>query len=171
MRFETDLRDFWFHPEKEVRFLARIHQNHSGDSFVTIINRLLVQDEFELDRSVRTDQGAYCLYDGERLTASYSFHGEDGSRVAETLDYDSAGRPAGITIIAGDECHYEITYDKAGHVSKVAWRNESNDDEKKVTGTVTYSYDPTGKVSAVSAEFSRGRVFHLTYFLWLMLSD
>ena len=169
-QFETVLQDCCFYPEGKGRVLARISQNYTGDNFTTIISRLFSQNEFQMDASVKTDEGSYYGYDGEKLTSSYSYAGGGGNGFYKSLKYDSQGRPVEITIGANYECHYETSYDKAGHVSKVLYDYSHYFDESKEKGTVKFSHDADGKLSAVNAEFSgegtkdgSKKSFRLTY--------
>ena len=170
-QFETDLKDCCFCPKEAGKLLTRISQNYNGDSFTTIISRLLEQDEFQMDASIKTDEGAYYGYEGDKLSWSYSYGG-GGTGFYRLLKYNSAGQPVEITIGADDEWVYEISYDKAGRMSKVLYDYSFIYDESKEEGTVKFSHDADGKLSAVNAEFSGEGIkdgtkksFRLTYAL------
>ncbi|MBR4731820.1 MAG: hypothetical protein IK081_03535, partial [Lachnospiraceae bacterium] len=173
-RFETNLSEYYLYPEEAGKLLAKISQNNNGDSFTTIINRLLVQDEFQMDASVKTSEGAFYAYDGDRLTSWHRYDGKNGSASYRSLKYDSAGRPVEMEFGAENECHFKISYDKAGCVSKILYDYSYYVYECEVKGTITYSHDAGGKLSAINADFSGERMenqkVHMSYSLKL-LSD
>lgn len=171
-RFESAFSNYYVYPEEAGRLLAKISQNYNGDSFTTIINRLIVQDEFQVDASVKTSEGAFYVYNGERLTSWHSYDGNNGSASYRSLKYDSAGRPVEIEIGAENELCFKISYDKAGCVSKILYDYSFYVYECEVQGTITYSHGADGKLNAISADFTGKRMkdgskksFHLTYAL------
>ena len=174
-RFEENLSDYYVYPDEAGKLIAKISQNYNGDSFTTIINRLLVQDEFQMDASVKTSEGAFYAYNGEKLTSWHSYNGNSGSTSYRSLKYDSAGRPVEIELGADNEIHFKISYDKAGCVSKILYDDSFYLNEREAKGTITYSHDADGKLSAINADFSGERMenqkFHVSYSLKLLLSD
>lgn len=173
-RFEAKLSDHYVYPDEAGRLLAKISQNYSGDSFTTIINRLLVQDEFQMDASVKTSEGAFYSYNGDKLTSWHSYGGKSGSTSYRSLKYDFEGRPVEMEFGAENEFHFKISYDKAGCMSKILYDYSYYVYECEVKGTLTYSHDADGNLSAINADFSGERMenqkVHMSYSLKL-LSD
>ena len=75
---------------------------------------------------------------------------------------------------AENEFHFKISYDKAGCMSKILYDYSYYVYECEVKGTLTYSHDADGNLSAINADFSGERMenqkVHMSYSLKL-LSD
>ena len=153
--FDERFRDLYVFP-KEGRPLATISEEW-GDAtaYKRIVENLLGQKNFPLDKAAGTMTGGYSLYKNDRLVESSYYCGGGGPNEYEKIGYDNAGRVVSIEKGSEDAGTYKFTYDKAGHVLKLTYTYEPPFESGYFyKGTATYTYDAEGKATAVNGDFT-----------------
>ena len=175
--FDEQLRNMYFYP-KEGRALATIAGWFSEDCD-KIIEKLLKLKEFPLDEPVRSDAGGWWLYKNDRLVYGSYYAGGGGSNGYTDVKYDSSGRVVNVKAGAEEGREYTFTYDKAGRVVKTEYKYTPGFlDGYFGKGTVTYSYDASGKTVSVKGDCSYepneeepGKPFRQTFRLTVYTGD
>ena len=175
--FDEQLRNMYFYP-KEGRSLATIKGFFPEDSN-KIVEKLLKLKDFPLDEPVRSDEGGWWLYKNDHLVYGTYYAGGGGSNCYTEVKYDSSGRVVNVKEGAEEGREYTFTYDKAGHVVKTEYKyTPAFLDGYFGKGTVTYSYDASGKTVSVKGDCSYkpneeepGKPFRQTFRLTVYTGD
>lgn len=135
--------------EGEGRFLYDLYLWNSKEETDSLLPKLLERETLPMNKVADVPRGSYVLYDGNRMTEYYSTDG--GSAYRRVMKYDAAGRLKNIDVTGYDNDHYEFSYNGAGRLVKSVYKSTSS--FGNYGGTITYSYDASGKLTVINGDY------------------
>ena len=164
----TELVKAFSAEEGKGRFLYDLYLWNSKEENDSLLPKLLERETLPMNKVADVPRGCYVLYDGNRMTEYYSTDG--GSAYRRVMKYDAAGRLKNIDVTGYENDHYEFSYNGAGRLVKSVYKSTSSFGNSG--GTITYSYDGSGKLTAINGDYDydvEGYEEHKKYQLYFRL--
>ena len=154
-QFDAKLKEEFRPYDGGAKVLALIRYDYEKN-YRVLMSDLLNRKEYPLDKGVHTAEGGHALYDGDYLSYSSFYAGGGGSNWVSVYQYDSSKRLVKANVGADEDICYKFTYQN-GRVVKVVLDAEYYMDPGNTDGTITYSYDASGKLTGIKGEFLHSR--------------